>query len=761
MEIFAKRYFLWISFVFLAFSAMAFLIKIEYIAAFFIFLVISLSVAILLNKKNRKRTVFIAVLLLFAALLGVFCSFSFLEKQQDIKEEYCGDCSVSGFVRDVVRSSSFSSQYLVTIESVDGEDVSLQALLASDFDAELRSGDFFEANVSVLDVDECREELFISNSYDGAVVCRVESEADLILSSPEFRVHIALKDLNEKASAILTTRINGVSGELASALLLGNRELLPDSTLRDFRRAGVYHMLALSGLHVSILVAIFEFLLKKLYVKKPVRIIILAFLTLFYIALTGFLLSACRSMLMLFLFYLANIVGKRSDSLTSLFAAVSVIVLISPGSVLDIGLILSFLSTFAIIVASEIKNKMGFFTREVKGGMVKKKLVLLARGIVFTGFASFCAIIATLPVIQLLFGEISIVSVFTNLVVGVFVEALLMLAIGVIAFSGIYPVAYFFARLSELVGNTMTDAVFRVADAENAVVSLNYPYIDVAVWVLFIAMLVLLGVKLKRKIFLLLPTVLFSVFFVVSVSLFNNSCADTVSFEFVSEKSNDCIALSSGDGFFMCDASGGSYSAFYNAAELSRENCFCEISGIIITHYHTNHILSLERICSEQKVRAVYLPAPANEEDYIVFGGIVRVLEKSGTVLYLFEPTEELSLLGGKLWVSDSVYSDGKAHPSVAISYCFGEDRVTVIENPFFDTYLEENEKLQGFISESELLIFGGHGSSPDKNFEIFEKVRGVGEIHFVKRETLILSDMDCDAVDTFIDTGYKRYILK
>ena len=188
MEIFSKRYFLWISFVFLAFSALTFLIKIEYIVSLFVLLVFLLSVAILLNKKNRKKSIFVAILLIFAAFLGFFYSFSFSAKQDDIKERYCGERYVCGYVSDVVRSGSFSSQYLVELERVDGEDMSMQALLVSDFDAELHRGDFFEAHVSVLDIDECREELFIKNTYDGAVVCRVEDTDGIIFTDEEFRV---------------------------------------------------------------------------------------------------------------------------------------------------------------------------------------------------------------------------------------------------------------------------------------------------------------------------------------------------------------------------------------------------------------------------------------------------------------------------------------------------------------------------------------------------------------------------------------------
>ena len=763
MDMFSKRYFIWISFAFLSFSTLGFSLNIEYIAYLFALIFVLLATGVLLMKSKRKNLILVAVLVLLASAIGFLNSYFFSIERENIKNKYCGERYICGYVSEVTRSSAFSSEYIIRIENVDGEDVSLSAVLASDFDAGLSVGDFFEANADVVDFDAYAKQNLLSNSYsfDYAIVCVADEDSVINTVEPKFRTSLALKELNGEISDILTSNINGISGDMASALLLGNRDLLPDDVLRDFRRAGTYHMLALSGLHVSIIVAIFEFILKKLYVNKLVRIIILTFLSLFYIALTGFLLSACRSMLMLWFFYLARCIGKRSDSLTSLFAAVSLIVLISPQSVLDIGLVLSFLSTFGIITASEIKSKIDFFARQTSGGKIRKKLVSLLKNAVFMMLASICVFVATLPVLQLYFGEVSLATFFTNLFLGVFVEVLLILSIAIAVFSNIDAVAEPLSHIAELVGETMIDIVSRFSDIKNIVLSLNYPFVPMLVWSLFFASLVLLGVKLKRKVFLLMPVALFSVLLCATVLLFNISRADSAIAEFVSEEKGDGLVLSSNEGFYICDLSSGSYSTLYEASELSKENCFSEISGVILTHYHKEHAQSLEKLCLRQKVRTICLPMPACEKDYIIFGSIFRALEGSGVDIRLYEPCSVLDLPCGELTVSDAVYADGKAHPSIAVSFAYGEDRITVIENPFFKTYLEENEAFRAFISESDLLIFGGHGNLTKESFEISRSAARAEEICFADKDLFLLSDLTPEKQNVYIDVKYKKYVLK
>ena len=150
MDMFSKRYFIWISFVFLAFSALAFSLNIEYIAYLFALIFVLLAIAVLLIKNKRKNLILIAVLVLLAGAMGFLNSYFFSIERENIKNKYCGERYVCGYVSEVTRSSLFSSEYIICVESVDGEDVSLSAVLASDFNAGLSVGNFFEDRTSVV-----------------------------------------------------------------------------------------------------------------------------------------------------------------------------------------------------------------------------------------------------------------------------------------------------------------------------------------------------------------------------------------------------------------------------------------------------------------------------------------------------------------------------------------------------------------------------------------------------------------------------------
>lgn len=762
MEIFNKRYFIWISFSFLTFSAFSLLLEFKWLSIIFCALsAVFISLLFLIKNKPENFTLIIVLILLFS-LLGSARSLICVWEEENVKNKYCGERYICGYVSEVSRSAVYSSEYVVFVESADGERTSFSAILLTDFDAGLAAGDFFEAEVEIVDFDKYTEENFISNSYssDYAMVCVARQDSEIIFAETEFRIQLVLKNLNKEISHILTSSIKGTSGKMASALLLGNRNLLADDVLRDFRRAGAYHMLALSGMHVSVIVGIFEFLLKKLYVPKGIRIAILSALLIFYVALTGFLPSACRAMLMLWIYYLAVCLGKRSDPLTALFAAVSLIVLISPESVLDLGLLLSFLSTFGIIIASLMRNKIKFFTREAKGGKLCKKAVSFFKNIIFMLLATLCVFVATLPILQMFFGEVSLATFFTNLFVGIFAEVLLALAIGIAVFSYLGLPVGILSALAEITGGLMTNIISKISDLKNIVLSLEYPFAFVLVWTLFLSSLVLLTVKLKRKIVLAIPPVIFGILMSASITYYNISREDTVLCEFVSTENGDSLALSSNGGFYICDMSEGSYSEFYEVLQLAKENCFSEISGVILTHYHSSHSRSLQKLCLRQTVRAVYLPMPQSEDEYYICRGIFAALDGGRTDIILYDREMPLDVLEGELFVSDAVYADGKAHPSFALSYEYGESRLTVIENPFFGTYLESNEALKAFVSESDLLIFGGHGDLPEQKFEIADNVANVGEICFAEKEAVLLSDLDVERKDIYIDVKYKKYIL-
>lgn len=762
MNAFSKRYFVWISLIFIAFSILSFFLNSFEI--FVIFLAILGTIYLIFRKFGRKKRNFylIFILAICAALAGIVNTQVLLNGNERRVEKYAGEHTVSGFVVAVSANEDYRSEMVVKIESIDGEGAAIDVVLVADYRIELSRGDFFECNATLLPLNEYDgfTHLHNKNQYDYPLLCKIGEDEEIEYLTREWRLRPMLADLNSRLSAVIKANMTKKSGSLASALLLGNRELLSDDTLRDFKRAGVYHMLALSGMHVAILVGILDYILKKLLVPMKIRIVMLGALSFFYIALTGFLLSACRAMLMTWVMYLSFLLGKRRDALTSLFTAAFVICALSPAAMLDVGLQLSVLSTFGIISATMIRAKLKLFQKSVGGKKIKICMISVLRELLFSLIASLCVFVCTLPVVMIYFGEVSLATFFTNLFMGVVCECFMILSIITLCFSKIRVLCFAFAALADIVGSIMIALVSWVSDIEGVMLSLEYPGTEILVFALFFSSLMLFAFKVRRKWLISLPCVVFAVLFSFNVLVYINTRKESVSAEFLI---GDKLVLSSADEVYICDASNGRYGGFYDSVLLAKENCFTEIDGIVLTHYHSYHAISLERLVKNFKIHSVLLPMPQTYDEGLIMRTIIRVLEDQGVSVYIYEANEKLDILDGKLVVSDRAYIAGITHPSVALSFAKNEKRITVIERPYFSSYLEKSGVFDEYIFESDYLIFGSDGRAPKENFDIFLNLKPECEVSFTDFDLLNMSDFEAylDKMNIYFGVEYKKYDLK
>ena len=105
------------------------------------------------------------------------------------------------------------------------------------------------------------------------------------------------------------------TGGLLGAILLGDRTYLSGQTSLDFSRIGISHVLALSGMHLAILILGIEKLLSLIGISKKARYIITIILTLAYVALTGFSVSVVRAGIMLIIRSLLHLISMVSKLL--------------------------------------------------------------------------------------------------------------------------------------------------------------------------------------------------------------------------------------------------------------------------------------------------------------------------------------------------------------------------------------------------------------------------------------------------------------
>ncbi len=133
---------------------------------------------------------------------------------------------------------------------------------------------------------------------------------------------------------------------LLRAMLWGDKAALSAAELDAFRYAGVGHILALSGLHVSFFAAIFLWMLPA--GKARLRAVLVGLFLLFYCAIAAFPASLVRASLMLLSLLGASIFQRRADTPCSMALAALVILLFDPAALFDIGFQLSFAAVAGI-----------------------------------------------------------------------------------------------------------------------------------------------------------------------------------------------------------------------------------------------------------------------------------------------------------------------------------------------------------------------------------------------------------------------------
>ena len=196
------------------------------------------------------------------------------------------------------------------------------------------------------------------------------------------------------------------------AILLGDAYDLPYERDVAFQVSGVRHVVAVSGLHVSILVALLGFVtLKNRFLTAMVGF---PLLTLFA-AVAGFTPSVTRACLMAGLMLLALVLNKEYDGPTALSFAVLTMQLGNPLVITAVGFQLSVLSVAGIQLfhpglSAWLKKKLG----EEKGRGLRKRLKAMVASSVSM---SFSATALTTPLSAYYFGTVSLIAPLTNLLV--------------------------------------------------------------------------------------------------------------------------------------------------------------------------------------------------------------------------------------------------------------------------------------------------------------------------------------------------------
>jgi competence protein ComEC len=224
--------------------------------------------------------------------------------------------------------------------------------------------------------------------------------------------------LRQKISTLINQSSDGDANAILHALIIGNRQHISKPLGSAFNRAGISHLLAISGLHIGIVASFTFFLstwmlsqfkpmLRHAWTRKGAALLSLIPI-LFYGIIAGMTPSTQRAVIMVSVFLLTFLLEREHDLINTISVAALIILIIYPPSLFSISFQLSFAAVLAIIYGTS------------KILPVRKKPVTITAYFLKT-IVTFCivsglAIIGTAPLTMFYFNQISLMGILSNLI---------------------------------------------------------------------------------------------------------------------------------------------------------------------------------------------------------------------------------------------------------------------------------------------------------------------------------------------------------
>lgn len=527
-------------------------------------------------------------------------------------------------------------------------------------------------------------------------------------------------------SVLLRKRISDLLGNIfpedvlgfVRALFLGDSSLLSYEEDTALKVSGIRHVVAVSGLHVSILFA----LVYAVALRRRVSTAILGIpILLLFAAVAGFTPSITRACIMQTLMILALLLNKEYDPPTALAFAVLVILAVNPMTVTSVSFQLSVGCVIGIFIFSGrisryLLVKLGHPTGRTLGAR-------LARWASTGAGVTLSAMVFTTPLVAYYFGTVSLISVFTNLLTlwavsttfyGIILSSFLgaiWLPLGKIVAWVVSWLARFVLLVAKLLSSLPFAAVYTCS-------------IYIVVWIItcYLLFIIFLCAKNKKPVFLL-GMMAFGLCISITAS-YAEPKLDDVRVTVFDVGEGQSILLQSFGQYYLVDC-GGSYNdgVTDTVSQTLLSQGITNLDGVILTHYDSDHAGGVLGLLSRVNTDKLYLPDIADSGDTKQLL-LSHYNEKINWVHNEISLSQEQGVL--KLLAAPANKAN-ENESSLCILFQANKydilitgDRGSAGEKALLEAY---------DLPKLDLLVAGHHGSSSSTNFELLSRTLPAGVV--------------------------------
>ncbi len=276
-----------------------------------------------------------------------------------------------------------------------------------------------------------------------------------------------------KLKNLIIKRINTFSNKIKPYLnlfILGENDYLDKSIANIYRTNGIWHLFAISGMHVSIIIILFN----KVFKKLKYRNILISIFLLYFVFLTNYSLSVIRVVLYYILKNILAYYDIKISSIRILLLCAFLLLLINPFNIFNVAFQYSFLVSASLILMN----------KRIKGNYFKKIILI-----------SFISFIVSLPITINLNYEINLSSIFLNIFYVPFISFLIF---------PISIISFLFPLLSKLLEILITFLEFTNKIIYNLKLTIVIPKIPFIIIIIYYLAIYFIYKKNKKSLYFLL-----------------------------------------------------------------------------------------------------------------------------------------------------------------------------------------------------------------------------------------------------------------
>lgn len=465
------------------------------------------------------------------------------------------------------------------------------------------------------------------------------------------------------------------------AFLYADKSLIEKDVYTKYQKIGVSHLFAVSGMHVSLISIVLLKLLNK--IKERKRYIIVSIFLSIYLFLTNFTMSMVRATFQFILFFINKSFKLNIDNSNLVILLFSILVIINPYNIYNIGFLFSFIISFTLIRCSKL----------IKGKFIIKSLKI-----------SLISFFSSMPVLINNFFEVNFLGIILNIIYIPFVSYILFpLSLVTVLFPSLDNILYMFISYFEKI----TDFFSNIKFLSFSICKMNI-FLIIIYYIIFIYIL-----KRKKKLIYKIIIVIISLIFLINNGRIVNN---EVSILDVGQGDSSLIRLKNKNilidtgGNINYDISKNILIPYFKSVGIKK------IDYLVLTHGDYDHMGEAINLVENFKVEKVIFNCGEFND---LEKKLIKVLDKKNTKYY--SCIKELNIDDNKLYFLNTKEYDNENDNSNVIYTELNGYKLMFMG----DAEIEKEKDILGKynLSNIDVLKVGHHGSKTSSSRTFIDEI--------------------------------------